>query len=43
MDDAPGPFGINRAGNAVDGRPACRLVWTMALLRRIGPAVEAGD
>jgi hypothetical protein len=43
MDDARGLFGINRAGNAVDGRPVCRVVWTMALLRRIGPAVEAGD
>jgi hypothetical protein len=43
MDDARGLFGINRARNAVDGRPVCRLVWTMALLRRMGPAVEADD
>jgi hypothetical protein len=43
MDDARGPFSIERAWNAVDGWPVCRIVWTMAPLRQIGPAVEAGD
>jgi hypothetical protein len=44
MDDAMGPFSLERAWNAVDGWQVCRIVWTTEPLResvssegKIGP------
>lgn len=43
MDDPMGPLTIERVRHAADGRPACRIRWTRAQLRRIGRAVREGD
>ena len=43
MDDPIGPLSIERVWPAVDGRQACRILWTTAQLRRIGQAVQEGD
>jgi hypothetical protein len=43
MDDAIGPFIIERVWNAADGQHACRIAWTTEQLRRIGQAIQDND
>jgi hypothetical protein len=43
MDDAIGPFIIERVWNAADGQHGCRIAWTTEQLRRIGQAIQDDD
>jgi hypothetical protein len=43
MDDATGPFIIERVWDAADERQVCRIAWTAEQLRQIGQAIREDD
>jgi hypothetical protein len=43
MDDAIGPFMIERVWDTADKRQVCRIAWTTEQLRRIGQAMQEDD
>jgi hypothetical protein len=43
MDEAIGPFIIERVWDAADARHVCRVAWTAEQLRQIGHAIREDD
>jgi hypothetical protein len=43
MDEAIGPFIIERVWDAADARHVCRVAWTAEQLRQIGQAIREDD